>query len=148
MISIGMNNLKPLTRTLAILLLPILLGMVAFNIRLYYQPRFVTIGDSQINKGQLPPGGELYREATGEIDWTWSELSSDEAKEPFEKGLAPPYGIFYRGWTNYVLGRTLKLLPEERRDTLKVDQFRRNCADIVAAWKERGTPFPESYSQG
>lgn len=89
---------------------------------------------------------ELYREAHGEIDWALRELASETAKQPFDPNLKPAYGIFYRGWTNYLLGRKLRLFPENQRDTADVKLFQQNCSDILHALDGRKSPFLESYA--
>ena len=182
--------MKLFKKTSALLIALLLTVVVAFNIRLYYQPKFVRHGPCQLNQDlidhlahlkeklhagaasdmqQLFPEGFLFlnavyglswaevaavlpdtdavhREAMGELNWVLQELASEEARRPFNPELEPAYGIFYCGWSNYVLGRKLKLLPKSDWDTLEVQLFRQNCEAITEAVKNRNSPFPESYT--
>lgn len=90
---------------------------------------------------------DLGKEAHQEVDWVVNELFSEEARRPFSKDLSPAYGIFYRGWSNYVLGRKLKLLAPEKRDSMSVRRFQETADEIILAWGEQGVPFLPSYEQ-
>lgn len=95
----------------------------------------------------LPPESELYQEAHAEIKWALSQLKSAEGKRAFNPNLDPAYGVFYRGWTNYLLGRKLKLLPRAKRDTSELRQFQNNCEEILSALNNQKSPYLESYSR-
>lgn len=182
--------MKAFKRIIALLISLFLIGVAAFNIRLYYQPTFVQHGPCQLNQdlihhlshlkeklhagaasymqqlypegfvflnaiyglswaevaAALPNSEALHREAMKELNWVLQELVSEEARQNFNSDLEPTYGIFYRGWSNYVLGRKLKLLPKATWDSLEVQQFQKNCADIVDALKNGNSPFLESYA--
>jgi hypothetical protein len=92
------------------------------------------------------PETELFRRAQLEMDWTLEELQSETALQPFQKDLYPSYGIFYRGWTNYVLARRLQSQSPADRDITLVRRLRNNCRDIVRALRRQDSPFLESYS--
>ena len=178
-------------RILAVILSLFLIGLIAFNLSLFYKPKFIKHGNHRINKGLLaqlrhlkaelhsgaademqgqypegfifmnalyalswaelatclPPQDTLYKAANCEIDWALKEMDSEKGKRPFPEDGTPAYGIFYRGWTNYVLGRKLKLSPREGWDTLSVRQFHQNCEEIVSAFETSNSPFLESYSR-
>lgn len=89
----------------------------------------------------------LGQEAHQEVDWVIDELFSEEARRPFSKHISPAYGIFYRGWSNYVLGRKLKLLPPEKRDSVAVRQLQATADEIIGAWSGQESPFLPSYEQ-
>ena len=95
----------------------------------------------------LPTESVLFQEAQQEIDWVLIALDSEEGRRPFSPDLALPCGIFYRGWSNYVLGIKLKLMPAVYRDSIEVYQFHQNCRDIAEALKKQESPFLESYEQ-
>jgi len=182
---------KEFKKIIALFITLFLIGVAAFNFRLYYQPTFLQHGPCQLNQDlihhlahlkeklhagaasdmqQLYPEGfvflnaiyglslaevatafpnteTLHLEAMEELNWVLQELASEEARRNFDADLEPAYGIFYRGWCNYVLGRKLMLLPKAAWDSLEVQQFRQNCADITDALKKRNSPFLESYAQ-
>ncbi|MCB0631853.1 MAG: hypothetical protein R2824_10490 [Saprospiraceae bacterium] len=95
----------------------------------------------------IGPDTDLFRRAQLEMDWTLEELQSETALQPFQKNLQPAYGIFYRGWTNYVLARRLQSLPASERDVSLVRRLRNNCREITRALKRQDSPFLESYPQ-
>lgn len=173
--------------TTALLLCLLLLGILLFNIRLYYQPSYNSLHHNQnllhqlehlkeeLHNGaaddmqRLYPEGyvfltslygltwievaewlsadeALFYEANIEINWVLAELASPQAKRPFHEFIAPSYGIFYRGWSNYVLGRKIKALRVQACDSAEVQRFRDNCAEIVAALRASKSPFLESYA--
>ena len=179
--------MKFLKRTLALLLAVILIGVIAFNIRLYYHPTYTASALNQDLLHQLAhlkeelhggaandmqrlypegyvflnalygltwievaewlsPTDEGYAAAHEEIDWVLAELDAPQAKRTFHEFVEPAYGIFYRGWSNYVLARKLKLVPKEQRDSATVQTFHDTCEDIIQALRLQKTPFLESYS--
>ncbi len=133
-----------------------LVGVLLFNVKLYYQPSYQEVGAQHINKGVLrqlahlkeelrhgagremqriyPEGfvflnalyglswlevseyltseSDLYQEAHEEINWVLKEVLSEKAKSNFSARLNPSYGIFYRGWSNYLLGTKLRQLSK------------------------------------
>lgn len=95
----------------------------------------------------LPAESALYQEAHQEINWALKELASADGKRVFTADLAPPYGIFYQGWTNYLLGKKLALLPLEKRDSSDLRQFQNNCEAILVALANQESPYLESYSR-
>ena len=183
--------MKLIKRISATLISLLLVGLIAFNLSLFYKPKFIKHGNQQINKDLLaqlqhlktelhsgaaddmqrqypegfvfmnalyalswaelaaclPPQDTLYKEAHCEIDWALKEMTSEKGRRPFQEDLNPAYGIFYSGWTNYVLGRKLRITPVDQRDSLVVKRFRQNCEDIIAAFEASPSPFLESYSR-
>jgi len=88
----------------------------------------------------------LYAEAIEEVDWSCWNMRSKEAKRPFDQSLPLPYGAFYCGWSNYLLGR--KLLAEGGdREQSDVEDFRTGCAGIADFFRNNATPYPESYRE-
>ncbi len=72
----------------------------------------------------------LYREAIEEIDWSYWNTRSKDAKKPFDQSLPLPYGAFYCGWSNYLLGR--KLMAEgTNREQLDIEDFHTGCVRIA-----------------
>lgn len=88
---------------------------------------------------------DLFRRAQQEMDWALAQLQSETALQPFDQKLSPAYGIFYRGWTNYLLARQLQTQEPSERNGALVRHLRTNCRDILRAWRRHNSPFLESY---
>jgi hypothetical protein len=54
--------------------------------------------------------------ALAEARWALGRLDTPEGRAPFSAGLSPSYGVFYRGWTNWLRGGVLSLQPAGERD--------------------------------
>lgn len=91
----------------------------------------------------LPHTSPVYKEAHSEIQWSWEEVTSDQGKRIFDPSLQIPYGVFYTGWNNYLLGKKLSVEPAEKRDTTELKFYHAQCRTIAAVIDS--TPFPESY---
>lgn len=181
--------MKFIKRSFAFLIALFLVGILLFNVQLYYTPSFISYGPKGINQDLLfqlrhlkdelhhgaandmqsvyPEGfvflnalyglswmeiadasqekNALSQEAYEEIDWVLSELNSRQAHKPFDPFLNPPYGIFYKGWYNYILGRKINSLPEAERDSVDLTEFRQNCEVILQSLSKHSGPYLESY---
>ncbi len=91
----------------------------------------------------LPHASPIYKEAHTEIQWSWEEVNSGEGKRIFDPSLEIPYGVFYAGWNNYLLGKKLAVEAAGERDTAEVNLFRAQCRVIAGVIDS--TVFPESY---
>ncbi len=176
---------------MSVSLVALLVGIIAFNLSLFYRPKYKTIDNCRLNQdliyqlrhlkekmhdgaakemqGLYPEGyvfmnalyglswaelpkdlaveSDLYQEAFTEINWALSEIGSAEGKRVFNPNLDPAYGIFYLGWSNYLLGRKLQLLPPTERDSSEIEQFLENCEAIISALGNQQSPYLESYSR-
>lgn len=95
----------------------------------------------------IPKETDLYRRGIKEIGWSLSEISSEHGKAPFVKELSVPYGAFYTGWSNYLLGRFLSIQTPEDMDSLDFIDFKTNCNSISKALEKSKTPFLASYPE-
>ncbi|WP_433367366.1 hypothetical protein ACQPZX_39490 [Actinoplanes sp. CA-142083] len=80
----------------------------------------------------------------GDLDearWALTHLDSPTAREPFDAGLSPQYGVFYRGWLNYLRGAILSLQPRGTADPA----FDSDSADLAAAFDASPVPFLAAY---
>jgi hypothetical protein len=77
----------------------------------------------------------------GEARWALGRLDSEEGRAPFEPGLAPAHGVFYRGWLNWLRGAILSLEPRGTTDPA----FERDSADLAAAFDASPVPFLAAY---
>ncbi|WP_051115276.1 hypothetical protein, partial [Paractinoplanes globisporus] len=80
----------------------------------------------------------------GEADearWALGFLESAEARAPFAAELSPAYGIFYRGWLNWLRGGILSLEPPGTHDPA----FERDSAELAAAFDQSPVPFLPAY---
>ncbi|MFZ2901043.1 MAG: hypothetical protein WA004_20600 [Saprospiraceae bacterium] len=87
----------------------------------------------------------IYQEGLGEVSRAYREVSSPKAKLGFSNSVSPPYGVFYTGWTNYLLGRKLLATPPHSRTEEEVQVFKAHCLQISKALAESESPFLESY---
>ncbi len=97
---------------------------------------YVLYGLAQVNVGlQQPSGTQARQDALEEARWAWRELGDSHAKQAFEHsaGLSPAYGIFYRGWRNYLLSGILLLQSEEALDPNELAIYVQECAEIADA---------------
>jgi hypothetical protein len=85
----------------------------------------------------------IRNEALAEIDWALDELSSQNGTYIFQEDLPLKYGVFYRGWTNYLLGKRLEL----KQDSALLHKFKTNCDEIAMAYNTNQSPYLESYYQ-
>jgi hypothetical protein len=85
----------------------------------------------------------LYNEAHQEINWAIDVINSDKGKARFDTSLQLPYGAFYTGWSNYVLGKKLSIERESFRDSAEINEFKLKCDQINNVISK--TIYPESY---
>ncbi len=84
----------------------------------------------------------ITKEAITEVDWAISEMLSEYAKSSFNEELPLKYGVFYRGWTNYVIARRINL-GTTSKSLIKL--FQQNCGEISTAYQKSESPYLESY---
>ncbi|MFF4615395.1 hypothetical protein [Nonomuraea jabiensis] len=105
-------------------------------------------GLSWVELGMREPAGERSR-ALREARWALSRLDSPAGRAPFSPGLTPPYGVFYRGWSNWLRGGVLSLEPAGRRDAAEVRRFAEDSAALGAAFDASfdagGSPYLAAY---
>jgi hypothetical protein len=70
-----------------------------------------------------------------------ARVQSDQARAIFSSELNLPYGAFYVGWSNYLLGRRLQV---NKADTTGLHRFKDTCDQIARAVNSE--IYPESYS--
>jgi hypothetical protein len=80
-----------------------------------------------------------------EARWALTRLESDAGRQPFSAALKPAYGVFYRGWLNWLRGGILSLQPSTARDPAELAAFERDSADLATAFDESPTPFLPAY---
>jgi hypothetical protein len=92
----------------------------------------------QVGLGEPPAGrAEQVREAR----WALTKADSVQGRAPFDPTLVPAYGIFCRGWLNWLRGGVLALQP----DPAEQARFATDSAQIAAAFDGSGTPFLTAY---
>jgi len=87
----------------------------------------------------------IHQEDIKEIKWTIDQIETPKAKKIFDEQLAVPYGVFYTGWSNLVLGNYLKLIPASQREKQDIITFKSKCQSISQALQSSKTPYLESY---
>ncbi len=61
----------------------------------------------------ISPDQPLHQEAVTEIGLALQALDSEEARQIFNAGLPLSFGAYYRGWTAYVQGQYLTVVPND-----------------------------------
>ncbi|WP_250007464.1 hypothetical protein [Actinoplanes sp. M2I2] len=77
--------------------------------------------------------------------WALTRLESDAGRAPFTGDMPLRYGVFYRGWVNWLRGGILLHQPEAARDATQLRAFENDSAEIAAAFDAAPTPFLPSY---
>jgi hypothetical protein len=92
--------------------------------------------------------------------WALTHLESPIAREPFDAGLTPQYGVFYRGWLNYLRGAILSLqptaalsdpspqppgAPSDPDSAALAAAFDRDSAELASAFDTSPVPFLPAY---
>lgn len=90
------------------------------------------------------PEGEAFREA----NWALAEMDSPQGRRIFNKDLPLPYGVFYRGWTNYLLAKKLAAIAPGSRPVKDAAEFQKNCDAIARALEQTSSPYLQSYRTG
>ncbi|MDF1697555.1 MAG: hypothetical protein P1U56_17050 [Saprospiraceae bacterium] len=96
----------------------------------------------------IPESSDLHKEGLNEITKAWEAIDSENGKSIFNAQLPLPYGAFYAGWNNYVLGSKLSIQSPEMRDSTEVQLFEKYCAIIAESYASSEYPFLESYGYG
>ncbi|MCC7029322.1 MAG: hypothetical protein IT257_03380 [Chitinophagaceae bacterium] len=85
----------------------------------------------------------VFLKAVAEATNALHEIESEQGRRNFDQQLLPSYGIFYRGWHNYLWGKLLALqTASDQHDELR---YETNCRQIAQALFRDGSPYPESY---
>jgi hypothetical protein len=90
-----------------------------------------------------PPGARAP--ALREARWALARLDSPAGRAPFSAGLTPAYGVFYRGWTNWLRGGVLSLQPAGQRDPGEARRFADDSAALAAAFDASASPYLTAY---
>lgn len=102
---------------------------------------YALYGLTWVEVGRQEPAAERA-EALREASWALAHLDTDAGRAPFPAALTPSFGIFYRGWTNWLRGGVLSLRP----DAALAERFARDSAEIGAAFDAAATPYLQAYA--
>ncbi|WP_378788138.1 hypothetical protein ACFMQL_30100 [Nonomuraea fastidiosa] len=83
--------------------------------------------------------------ALREARWALARLDGPGGRAPFDRSLDPPFGVFYRGWGNWLLGGVLSLQQDGRRDPAELRRFTEDSAALARAFDAARSPFLEAY---
>jgi len=95
----------------------------------------------QLNE-QVP----LYKKGHDQIQQAFNKVNSENSRTIFEETLPLPYGSFYNGWNNYLLGSKLSIEQASQRDTVEINQFKQQCEAIALAISRE--TYPATYYGG
>jgi hypothetical protein len=104
----------------------------------------VLYGLSWVELGLRAPADERATPLR-EARWALAAVDSPTGRAPFSPELTPPYGVFYRGWTNWLRGGVLALQPQGRRDPGEQARFVADSIDLGAAFDASASPFLTAY---
>jgi hypothetical protein len=92
---------------------------------------------------ELDHNSQLYKEARQEISYALNEIQSPQGRNRFDQTLPIPFGAYYAGWDNYLLGKKLSLEGPSERNIEEIEQFKNTCKQIDSVLQT--TVYPESY---
>lgn len=95
---------------------------------------------------EIDEKSDVYIEGLGEIESSITNLSSLDSKEIFDENLPLKYGVFYMGWTNYLLAQRLELSSDSAIDSIHLKLYEKNCDDISTAFENSEVPYLETYN--
>ena len=101
---------------------------------------YALYGLTEVDLGLAEPPSERADELRA-ARWALAALDSAEGRAPFDEGLTPAYGVFYRGWTNWLRGGVLALDPSGP----EAARFERDSAELAAAFAASESPFLAAY---
>lgn len=104
----------------------------------------VLYGLAWVEVGMREPIG-VGADAVHEARWALQRLDSPAGREPFSADLLPAYGVFYRGWSNWLRGGMLSLQPVADRDPADVQRFEDDSAALATAFNASPSPFLAAY---
>jgi hypothetical protein len=105
---------------------------------------YTLYGLTWVELGQREPADQRA-EALREARWALSHVDSPVGRAPFSPDLTPAYGVFYRGWTNWLRGGVLSLQPAQQRDLAEVRRFDADSAALGAAFDASASPYLTAY---
>lgn len=85
------------------------------------------------------------KNSLNEALFAYEQISSTKAKSLFDPTLNPENGIFYLGWTNYLLSKLLQLDSSFDGSRYYKIVYNKNCELIVDALTHNNSPFLQSY---
>ncbi len=88
---------------------------------------------------------ELFKEGHKEIQFSYNEINAEKGRSTFQEQLALPYGAFYIGWNNYLLGKKIAVERPADRDSAEIRSYETSCITIAAIIDSSPSPYPESY---
>ncbi len=83
--------------------------------------------------------------ALSEARWAFKRLNSEKGTRPFTKELKPTYGMFYSGWSNYLLSGILLLQKEDERNQAEIELYKSRSSELANSFRASSSPFLSSY---
>lgn len=92
-----------------------------------------------------PKDSKIFKEGINEISRVVHVIQRPSSKTIFSKDLPLKHGAFYRGWSNYFLGKKLLLQKGSLQSSHDIEEFNKTCMEINSALKVSKSPYLESY---
>lgn len=105
---------------------------------------YTLYGLTWVELGRREPADQRAQ-AWREARWALSRVDGPTGRAPFSPDLTPAYGVFYRGWTNWLRGGVLSLQSAQQRDPAEVRRFDADSADLGAAFDASASPYLTAY---
>lgn len=100
---------------------------------------------AELAQGDLSGKPDLQIRAAKEAAYAYEAVDSDKGRLGFPKSLSPEHGIYYSGWRNYLLAKTLSI-PEDFSGKTDYSQvFQARCQQIAEAFSKQESPYLSSY---
>lgn len=88
-----------------------------------------------------------YRaQAEMEAEWAFGRIDDAHERTHFDMTLTPTYGIFYRGWRNYLLARIVES-EGDHVDSALYRRFVTDSEELAQAFEEARGPYLASYHE-
>ncbi|MFK8165138.1 MAG: hypothetical protein AB8H12_22020 [Lewinella sp.] len=106
--------------------------------------------DLVVNLNGAPSDEETFvrAEAEQEITWALAEMDSPQGRRIFQEKLPLPYGVFYRGWSNYLRAKQVEITPTDQRTPVSKARLQAECDTIADAFDAAEGPYLPSYYDG
>jgi hypothetical protein len=107
----------------------------------------VLYGLSWCELGMAGVHDSIKQRAIAEAKYAFDQINTEAAKSIFSLSIEPTYGIFYLGWSNYLLSKIITL-DSTSSNILYYEEIYKNQSAIIAnEIQKSATPFLQSYKE-
>ena len=99
----------------------------------------------ELAKAEASSDKALKYKAISEAIYAYNQIKSQEAKWSYDSFITPNYGVFYVGWSNYLLSKILAIDTTFENHRSYIDSFSVQCDIIKNSIDANQNPYLESY---